>query len=312
MPLLVLEDRALGIGDGSTDLYLPGSGLAFPGGIECPLEYNGLIFNTIHTVDKIRVQKIDGLADADVRDSRDVNPSSDGETPGNAFYGGRTLVLSGRIEAGTLNKLRDMQMALRIAFSSLVEKPLIFRVGLATFTEGDVSVRFLRDAQIFCRKSQPMAWTDEQVDGRFFRDFMITLRASNFRFISYGVEIAQHHFSSAGPASAVLINPAPHNRGSFSSQPVIDLIGPMTTPVLKNLTVDQNISLSTTIPDGVRWTIDIGAKTVEDQDGVNQFRYLSVDSDMWELETGINQIQLDSSAVGVGAGVVIKYRHTWL
>jgi hypothetical protein len=144
-----------------------------------------LKFNVTKTVDKIRIIQMDGLADADVRDSRDVNPSAHGETTYPSYYGGRTLTLTGRIEAHSLDKLRDIQQALRQAFNDISrERALIFR----TPDPRD-------DIMLICKKSSPMTMLESQTDYRFFRDFLITLRASNPRFLSYLVQSSTSSFS---------------------------------------------------------------------------------------------------------------------
>jgi hypothetical protein len=167
------------------DQAVQGSGDAQPRGLEVTLEYNGLKFNVTKTVDKIRIIQMDGLADADVRDSRDVNPSAHGETTYPSYYGGRTLTLTGRIEAHSLDKLRDIQQALRQAFNDISrERALIFR----TPDPRD-------DIMLICKKSSPMTMLESQTDYRFFRDFLITLRASNPRFLSYLVQSSTSSFS---------------------------------------------------------------------------------------------------------------------
>src|SRR5687767_15110427 len=98
MPVVLWQEQT-GFGDGDPVVSLPGSGLAIPRGLEAVFKYGDLVLNDRTKIDKYRITQIDGLDDPDVRDSRDVNPGSHGETPHAAFYGGRTLALNGRIEA---------------------------------------------------------------------------------------------------------------------------------------------------------------------------------------------------------------------
>jgi hypothetical protein len=183
MPL-VLPKPSTGPGVGSPTDYVPGSGLAVPTGIESLFEYNGFLMNDITLVETYLILKVDGLDDADVRDTRENNPADDGEEPGEAFYGGRTVILTGQIQAGSLNKLRDMQSAMKSAFVTLVERPLIVRTG-----------NWERDHFVRARKVGKIQMLDEQKDGRWFRDFMITMRASNPRIFSYKEYVAQRIFS---------------------------------------------------------------------------------------------------------------------
>ena len=99
--------------------------LAF--GVQAFIEYNGIVLNDRYQEDKIRITKITGLDDADVRDSREPAPGTHGEFPYDAFYGGRNLVLTGNIEAGSLQVLESLKRDLKAAFAPLVEAPLKFK-----------------------------------------------------------------------------------------------------------------------------------------------------------------------------------------
>ena len=79
-------------------------------------------------MDRYRLSAITGLDDADVRDTREPNPDYDGETPFGSLYGGRTITLTGEVQAGNLDYLRYMQHHLKIAFDDLsVERELLIR-----------------------------------------------------------------------------------------------------------------------------------------------------------------------------------------
>lgn len=88
--------------------------------------YNGLILNDRHRPDRYRVEDIDGLGGADIRDSRTPRPAAHGEIPYDAFFGGQTITISGKIESGSQQQLTFMEAQLRAAFSSLVESPMKF------------------------------------------------------------------------------------------------------------------------------------------------------------------------------------------
>jgi len=168
---------AAGLIDGYGDVFDVGSDRPKVGGIENVIEYNGFKINVPGRQDKVIVTSIDGLADADVRDTREPNPGYDGETAFESYYGGRTIVISGIIKAGTLSKLRDMQEGLKSIFAPLDEAALIFK-GLTPDY----------DIQIFCRKSQPITMGETQKNFLFERDFQVTLRASDFRFNTKSIQ----------------------------------------------------------------------------------------------------------------------------
>ena len=237
MPILELQSHVRGAESGDPQLSLEGSGTAFPPGLETVFEFNGMVFNKLDQVDKIRIMKIDGFYDADIRDNRENNPSSDGETALDAFYGGRTIAFTGRIEAYRLEKLRDMQQAFRQAFADVSQEyPLILHAygfvpdGHGGFTRGP-SIQ--RTGQIFCRKNQPISMTEEQTDQRFYREFLLTLRASDPRFTAYLPSFFQWQSPSSGAATNVLVAQAVNN-GNYPAAPQIVLTGPMTNPAITN------------------------------------------------------------------------------
>jgi microcystin-dependent protein len=109
-----------------------------------------------------------------MRDQREDNPGDDGESAYPSFYSGRPMSLQGTIQAYSLQKMRDMIMALEQAFSNIrVEKPLYIHGPTLAQT-----------VYIDCRKNARLTVQETQNDYRFFRDFLIPLRASNFRILS--------------------------------------------------------------------------------------------------------------------------------
>jgi hypothetical protein len=174
-PLITTSFEA-GLGDGSTEAALPGTGTSVPAGLDAILEYNGLFLGRgTQTKDAYIVKSISGLDDPDVRDTREPLPSAHGETTGRSLYGGRTIVINGRIQAWNRDKLRDMQQALRTAFRVQDEElPLYFRMG-DTY----------KDHYIMVRKVSKIEMGEEQSDFNYWRPFQVTLRASNPRFFSF-------------------------------------------------------------------------------------------------------------------------------
>ena len=317
---LTLSDDLLLLPSYGTGTPGPGEGLpdvavqitdprAFPPGIESRIVFNGLVLNNRSTVDKYRVTRIEGLADADVRDTREPNPSNHGETALDSLYGGRTLTLTGRVEAFTLNKLRAMQQALRSAFVDLTtEKPLIFRTG-------DTS----RDGYLMCKKYQSIAWGEEQQGYNHFRDFMIPLRASNPRWFGYLGQTLGTVFPDAPAAqTAVRVGTSPgaleaFNVGNFLSPPEIILAGPMTNPSVTNLRTGQSFSIVDTIAAGDAYKLDVFKRQLYSLvDGTNKFKTLTIASDLWEIQPGENIITFSADLAGDDASVNVLYRSAWM
>jgi phage-related protein len=279
----------------------PGEGLASIPGLEAKLEYNGLLLNNIADVDKFRVMSIDGLADADLRDSRAVNPGRHGETAFQAFYGGRTLVLNGRIEAHTLNKLRDMQYDLRLAFNELEEKPLIFHSYLGS----------AYDRVIYCRKGASLTMGEKQDDWRFFRDFQITLRASNPRFLTYNQKAATWTATASTASFQFMFNVI--NSGTFDAEPKIVITGPVINPQITNHTTDETLVLNTTLTSAESVIVDVEKRVMTDNYGNVIRSHINAISRWPSIAPGSNYFEISATGLTSGvSSVSVLWHDTWL
>lgn len=293
-------------GAGDPDVALPGSGFAVPRGVEAVFQYNGFTFNDQTVIDKFRVINIEGLDDAEIRDIREENPATDGETAYNSFYGGRTLVFTGRIEAYGLHKMRDMQVAFRSAFIDLTEKPLYFLTG-----EPD------KDHYINCRKFSKIMWSDEQKHlNHFYRDFQLTLRASNPRFLRYKKK--EYEIDPDIKRTINIIN-----EGNYTAEPLIRVHGGMENIEFRNDSrelspgVFETFKLKTSvdIADGDFYEINLANKTVRNKNGENKFGDVHADSDWIRLNPGNNSIFLPSgkcTTTSENGKIEIESRDSWI
>lgn len=295
--IISVPDPLAGLTTGHPTELLPGTGESGPGGVESVLEYRGTFLNQRGNNDTYLVTNIDGLADADVRDTRDVNPSDHGETAFEAFYGGRTIVLTGKIRSYTLGKLRDMQQGLRETFADVSkEYPLIFHSPQG------------RTMQIFCKKSQPMAWAEAQQNFQFERDFQVTLRASDPRFTSLQTEYQQ----IAVPSSPTLFTMS--NEGNFDALPTFRITGPINNPEIQLIHGEavERIKLNANIPAGETWVIDRVKKTIKTTTGVNKFAAFDVTSDWVLIHPGRNNLQIVGTGMTGATQLITEHRHTWI
>lgn len=287
MPVVSLKEAVFALGTGSPSESVPGTRASGPPGIEAIIEYNGLYLNIRDWIDTFLVTNISGIDDADVRDTRDTNPGAHGETPGHAFYGGRTINLQGKICARTLWKLRDMMQALRAAFGDLDELPLYFH-GAST----DHSMR------IFCRKTQKLEMAEQQTTLNYFeRPFSITMRASNPFFTSVNERYLSSETFGTATFDAILFQPV--NNGNFPATPRIELTGPMTNAQLLNENNGQLFKLKTgtTIPGGEAW-IYSGYRFYRKSDGANRWNYVDPTSTDFTFEpTEFNPIHFTASGL---------------
>jgi len=116
--------------------YDVGSGLAVPG-LEATLEYGDAssivrdripgspLINDRTKLERGRITNIDGIhADPDGRVDAQVNSDTHGETAGSMLYSGRTIGLTGVVEAGSIPAVRDQASRLTRQFG-IVERDLI-------------------------------------------------------------------------------------------------------------------------------------------------------------------------------------------
>jgi hypothetical protein len=111
------------------------------------------------------------------------------------------------------------------------------------------------------------------------------------------------------------------NAGDGLAWPVFTLTGPMTNPVLTNLTTGKTIDLTggVTLADGDVLTIDtrpgVGLirKVAADHTTItNEWPALTNASDLWPLVTGDNHVTLTAGGATTASSIQIAYRLRWL
>lgn len=297
--ITVLTPHGTGLADGIPDYSLPGTGTSIPWGIDAVFQYNDLIFNVREcVVDKIHIKSIEGLDDADIRDAREDNPAEDGETAYDAHYGGRTLVFHGTIEAYQRDKLRDMQLALRTAFAPLEEQKLHFVTGNASLNH-----------YIMCRKFSKIEWTEEQKHQNvFFRDFQLTLRASNPRFLKLQAKTVT--VTDETPSEIV------NNFGNWHAEPIINFVGPLASAAV-NIEQGEDIQEfkfkeSVTIAEGDVRRVNIAERTIIDSTGANKFTDVDPTSDFPLLPPALAYAVIPTGkSVGTGS-VSVEWRDSYI
>lgn len=292
--------------EGDPDLSITGTGFSVPRGIESVLSYNGIVLNDLSVYDKYRVIGIDGLADADVRDNREDLPGDDGEDAYDSFYSGRTIVLKIRVEAYQLDKLRDMEESLRSAFVNMTEEKL-------HFVTGDVE----KDHYINCKKSAPNTKEEDvtNIGYKHFRDWQITLRASDPRFYrtkrkSLLAEVNGEN--QIDPAALV-------NIGNYNTEPKIILYSGMNNIELHNYNAPEpfnNIKFKTdvVIAEDDYYIIDIKKRKIVDSHGNNKLSDLDKTSGWLKIFPGSNQIGLGTSTqlTEANSQILFYWKDAWV
>lgn len=306
MPI-VLPNPIVGRSSGSPEVILLGSGQSHLGGVESYFVYEDLLMNDRQNIDTYIIKEIDGLADPDLRDSRETIPQAHGEHAFNSWYGGRTIVLNGTIRAHNIFKLRDMQDALKETFASLEEKPLRIVSPYQTAPHHEFEGELERPSvEIMCKKSQPIQMRDIQQNYTFTRDFLLTLRASN-PFFKFPFASTYSDATITSPHNISLVN-----IGNYVALPKIIFGGPMTNPQLTNNENGQTIQIAATIPTGESWIFDVDERSFVDGTGANKFSKLNINSDWLSLDSGDNELTLTFTGGSGATSIALSYRHTWI
>lgn len=289
MPIALYPAGALyGRGDESRSVI--GSGDSRIRGVDAIWEYNGLILNYRKWYDTYLITNIDGTDDADIRDSRENRPGEHGEIPYDALYGGRTIVLSGKIRAFNYEKLMDMKYALEDAFNDLSEKPLLIH---------NVDPR--KEVFVMARKNQKLVIQEAQNNWNLERDFIISLRASREYFQSRLENYAG--FTNAQITAATPLALA--NKGNWPSFPRFVVTGNFATGfTIYNGTTNKQMKIIWPVnyySSAIRtYTVDMLAKTITDGTGENYFKWMDDQSDIFSFVKGINNISVQSVTTKTG------------
>lgn len=193
----------------------------------------------------------------------------------------------------------------------------------------DVAAIDKGDAIIYCRKAAPIDPGDEeQVDWKYQRPFMVTLRASDSRMVSRKpttVSIVPSSFGLVFPIDGSglmfpidgsgLIFGAPlptpvMNLGRSPASMVIRLYGEMVDPVVYHPLTGKSIGVIGTIADGDYFEFDTGRHTVVDSLGAERYSMLTDETSWPELLRGSNQLYLGANSVSGAGKIVITYRHS--
>lgn len=147
------------------------------GGLESIFEFDGTtgINDRSRTQDRIVVEATTGfIGDVQYREQRQTAPNEHGDIPGKSLIDGRTMTIRGYIETSRgMARMRELHEA----FMSIFNSP---HKG-----ERKLAVRSNFGIDIFCyAKANAVTSDEQQTDLRYKRDFLITLRAGNPRFLS--------------------------------------------------------------------------------------------------------------------------------
>lgn len=127
-----------------------------------------------------RVLSIDGLWDQEMRTESYNLPNQHGARSGDYYYGGKTIVISGVIEAADMPNLRQMQNALADAFRDALPHKMFFQIiDGGGHTDAGYVTPTATQLFVTCRKNQKIDMPEVQVNLKHTRAFTIQLFADD-------------------------------------------------------------------------------------------------------------------------------------
>lgn len=116
-------------------------------------------------------------------------------------------------------------------------------------------------------------------------------------------------------SSQIAVDDSITNSGDDETWPVWTINGPGSAIILRNLTTEGSLALSTVLGVGESIVIDTrpGYKTVTRQDSSNAFGDVDITTEMWPLAIGSNAIRLEMSGADPGASALqVLWRQRYL
>lgn len=187
------------------------------------------------------------------------------------------------------------------------------------------------DPFINVRKFGKIDSPDNQTTANFRRDFLITVRASDSRFVSrkvYTTSIVPSPFaltfdaggagltfpiSGAGLIFGSALPSAVVNLGRSPASPVIRFYGAMANPALYHPVTGRVIAINGVIAEGDYLELDVARRTVFDSAGVDRYDMLTDETNWLELLKGSNTLTYgaDSSvSPDSSSKIVFYFRHS--
>lgn len=254
------------------------------------------------------VTTIDGLGSPQNEIYTQKSPYQDGVTATHSSLGPRNIVIEGKIIDSNRENRQAYRHKLLSIFNPKLDGKLIIDLGSA-------------QRQIDCKVEQAPYFSSNSEQN--YQNFSISLLAPNPYWqdinttqkeivtwiggISFPLKLPTK-FSTAGPRIINVVN-----NGDVETPIKLEITGTATNPkILKRLTGEFiKVNRTLTTDDTLVITTDFGNKRVE-QNGVNVFNYIDLNSTFFSLDVGDNVIELTTDDVTDNANIKISYRNRYL
>ncbi len=268
----------------------------------------------------------DNLASPPVRRLEERGPLQHGVTDVGFRLDPRVFTLTLVLVGDTMSALNTLRKNLINIFKPLSSTPIKLNYAL---DNGDVR-------QIDCYLAGSLNMGGQGLNGYYSQTVAVQLKAPDPTFYDpTGVSINYGITTSGGTGSIPMAIPqivgsptvnqttAISYTGTWPVNPTIIIKGPLTNPVITNLTTNEKLDLTgAVLISSDTYTIDTryGYKTIKDQAGVNKISLLSSDSNLatFHLDvdpvapSGINNIKVVGSAAGASTQVYLQFNTRYI
>lgn len=263
------------------------------------------------------LEDVQGLDGRDIREEVLDLPDRDGDYLGAVRSAGLSLILSGKIVGLDRGDLRAKERALRAA---LAPTDTTWRLRV----QGRVGDPEELVAQV--RTSQPFRSSDAATHSRRVKDWQVALRAADavlygaatqtvttLPIIGLGGLLLPLVFPIDLSGSVAGGDPAT-NSGDAATFPLLRVYGPITQPILENLTTGEAIVFSGTIATGEYVEVNTATRDVTFgvAGGSAYFLLDRAQTSFWSMPPGTTQMRLRCSAFSDDARLVVTYSNAYL
>ncbi len=263
---------------------------------------------------------MDGLAIPRITRLEEQGPLQNGATDLGFRLEPRDFLLTLGMTNNSLSGLFNKRKLLDNIFKPLATTPikLLFQLD-----NGD-------QRQLDCYLAGSLKMDDSDKQG-YFQKTAITLRAADPTFYDPALTSINYGITTGGGAGSVpaavplIVGSASVNQtvnvgyfGTWPVNPIIVIQGPITDPIITNLTTNEKIDLTGAILTSAdTYNIDTryGYKTIKDQNGANKISLLSKDSNLVSFHLdidpvaagGSNNIKVTGSTAGNNTQVYLQF-----
>ena len=264
--------------------------------------------------------QLDGIGIPPVQHVKQKSPRQDGATRVATILQERVVDVGFYYHSGT----RDAYWENRFGLYELLKMfdDLVLRIILESGESYDIDVAYLAETRKrLIPNSSLIALRLEAANPIFY--------ATVASFLAVGVPPAADEFEFAITfpetfGSVAIDKDIPLTyEGSWKAYPQIDISGPITDPLIQNLTTDEELELSVAVPNGevVRITLNPRGKSVWNiTTDANWMQYLDDDADLatWHLEAaptavgGVNDLHFEGTAGGPATAITLRWNDQFI